>query len=416
MENIKNIKYLLRDINIVRKKFEEREKNEDNFNMFTILRKESDEVYLHSRFLSALLDPNGPHRLGTIFLNSFLDRIESDFEYDEKSLEVYPNNLNRSEYKEIDICFIDRIGKRAVMVENKIYHKDSNHEDKGQLENYYGKLIEEDKIPEDGIEVYYLTLDGHEPSEDSVKLSGKYPTLQDKVKCISYSVEILDWLRDLVKECYNKPSLRESVIQYIKLIESMTNNDLSLEEIKELSNLIGQNEDNIQSTKVLLDNFIHIKWHTIHDFWQELILEFINRDFKIQYQVENEEIDNLVNGNQKTRRIDLEVQIKFKNVPVWIRNEYDEWLFWGVYTDEENKLSKNLISKLNKLKSGYSVYESDENWLCYKFFGDCEQEKICFSDFSCEGTFNLISGKYRKEIIIKLSNQIEEFINKLHEL
>ena len=143
MENIKNIKYLLRDINIVRKKFEEREKNEDNFNMFTILRKESDEVYLHSRFLSALLDPNGPHRLGTIFLNSFLDRIESDFEYDEKSLEVYPNNLNRSEYKEIDICFIDRIGKRAVMVENKIYHKDSNHEDKGQLENYYGKLIEE---------------------------------------------------------------------------------------------------------------------------------------------------------------------------------------------------------------------------------------------------------------------------------
>lgn len=416
MENIKNIKYLLRDINIVRKKFEEREKNEDNFNMFTILRKESDEVYLHSRFLSALLDPNGPHRLGTIFLNSFLDRIESDFEYDEKSIEVYPNNLNRSEYKEIDICFIDRIGKRAVMVENKIYHKDSNHEDKGQLENYYGKLIEEDKIPEDGIEVYYLTLDGHEPSEDSVKLSGKYPTLQDKVKCISYSVEILDWLRDLVKECYNKPSLRESVIQYIKLIESMTNNDLSLEEIKELSNLIGQNEDNIQSTKVLLDNFIHIKWHTIHDFWQELILELINRDFKIQYQVENEEIDNLVHGNQKTRRIDLEVQIKFKNVPVWIRNEYDEWLFWGVYTDEENKLSKNLISKLNKLKSGYSVYESDENWLCYKFFGDCEQEKICFSDFSCEGTFNLISGKYRKEIIIKLSNQIEEFINKLHEL
>lgn len=416
MNDIKNIKYLLRDINIVRKKFEEREKNEDNFNMFTILRKESDEVYLHSRFLSALLDPNGPHRLGTIFLNSFLDRIESDFEYDEKSLEVYPNNLNRSEYKEIDICFIDRIGKRAVMVENKIYHKDSNHEDKGQLENYYGKLIEEDKIPEDGIEVYYLTLDGHEPSEDSVKLSGKYPTLQDKVKCISYSVEILDWLRDLVKECYNKPSLRESVIQYIKLIESMTNNDLSLEEIKELSNLIGQNEDNIQSTKVLLDNFIHIKWHTIHDFWQELILELINRDFKIQYQVENEEIDNLVHGNQKTRRIDLEVQIKFKNVPVWIRNEYDEWLFWGVYTDEENKLSKSLISKLNKLKSGYSVYESDENWLCYKFFGDCEQEKICFSDFSCEGTFNLISGKYRKEIIIKLSNQIEEFINKLHEL
>ena len=261
MEDIKNIKYLLRDINIVRKKYEEREKNEDNFNMFTILRKESDEVYLHSRFLSALLDSNGPHRLGTIFLNSFLDRIGSDFDYDEKSLEVYPNNLNRSEYKEIDICFIDRVTKKAIMVENKIYHEDTNHEDKGQLENYYGRLIEEDKIPEDGIEVYYLTLDGHEPSEDSVKLSGKYPKLQDKVKCISYSVEILEWLRTIVKECYNKPSLRESIIQYIKIVENMTNNDISIDERKEITSLIGMNEDNLLSAKLLIDNFNHVKWH-----------------------------------------------------------------------------------------------------------------------------------------------------------
>lgn len=51
MEDIKNIKYLLRGINIVRKKFEEREKNEDNFNMFTILRKASDEVYLHINYV-----------------------------------------------------------------------------------------------------------------------------------------------------------------------------------------------------------------------------------------------------------------------------------------------------------------------------------------------------------------------------
>lgn len=413
MEDIKNIKYLLRDINIVRKKFEEREKNEDNFNMFTILRKESDEVYLHSRFLSALFDPNGPHRLGTLFLNSFLDRIGSDFGYDEKSLEVYPNNQSRSEYKEIDICFIDRVAKKAVMVENKIYHEDTNHEDKGQLENYYGRLIEEDKIPEDGIEVYYLTLDGHEPSEDSVKLSGKYPKLQDKVKCISYSIEILEWLRAIVKECYNKPSLRESIIQYIKIVENMTNNDLSVDEIKELSNLIGENEDNLQSTRVLLDNFIHIKWHTIHDFWEELVAEFINKGFKIQYQVENEDIDNLVHGNQRQRKVDLEINIKSQNIPIWIKNEYGDFLFWGVYMDEENRIPKSLISKINKLTSGHSEFDSDEYWLCYKYFGDVEQEKICLSDFSCEGTFKLISVKYRKTIIIKLVNMIEDFINKL---
>lgn len=120
-----------------------------------------------------------------------------------------------------------------------------------------------------------------------------------------------------------------------------------------------------------------------------------------------------MHGSQKTRKVDLEIKIKDKNIPIWIKNEYDEWLFWGIYMDEENKIPKSLISKINKLTSVHSGFESDEYWLCYKYFGDVEQEKICFSDFSCEGTFKLISMKYRKEIIIKLVNRVEDFINKL---
>lgn len=415
MENIKNIKYLLRDINIVRKKFEEREKNEDNFNMFTILRKESDEVYLHSRFLSALLDPCGPHRLGTIFLNSFLDRIESDFEYDEKSLEVYPNNQNRSEYKEIDICFIDRVAKKAVMVENKIYHEDTNHEDKGQLENYYGRLIEEDKIPEDGIEVYYLTLDGHEPSEDSVKLSGKYPKLQDKVKCISYSVEILEWLRTIVKECYNKPSLRESIIQYIKIVENMTNNDISIDERKEITSLIGMNEDNLLSAKLLIDNFDHVKWHTTYDFCIELESELRNRGFEILHKPVEDEITNLVHGGPIKRKVDMAYVIKKENFPIWINADFDEWIYWGVCNDkdEEIKVPKVLLPKIKQFSLENSDFEKEEVWICWKYFGDNENDRICLSDFSCEGTFRLISPQYRKMMIQRLVNKIEVFVNEV---
>lgn len=411
MENIKNIKYLLRDINIVRKKFEEREKNEDNFNMFTILRKESDEVYLHSRFLSALLDPNGPHRLGTIFLDLFLKRLESRFVYDEKSLEVYPNNLNRSEYKEIDICFIDRITKKAVMVENKIYHEDTNHEDKGQLENYYGRLIEEDKIHEDGIEVYYLTLDGHEPSEDSVKLSGKYPKLQDKVKCISYSVEILEWLRTIVKECYNKPSLRESIIQYIKIVENMTNNDISIDERKEITNLIGMNEDNLMSAKLLIDNFSHVKWHTIYDFYIELETELQYRGFEILHKPEEKDITNLVHGGPIKRKVDLELTARKENVPVWISAEFTDWLFWGVCNDKI--LSKEISSKIKSFMAENRVFTQEDIWLCWKYFGDSDNEKIYFPDFSEEGTFRLISPQYRKGMIQRLVNEIEVFINEV---
>lgn len=415
MEEIKNIKYLLRDINIVRKKFEEREKNEDNFNMFTILRKESDEVYLHSRFLSALLDPNGPHKLGTIFLDSFLDRINSDFDYNEKSLEVYPNNLNRSEYKEIDICFIDRVTKKAVMVENKIYHEDTNHEDKGQLENYYGRLIEEDKIPEGGIEVYYLTLEGHEPSEDSVKLSGKYPKLQNKVRCISYSVEILEWLRDIVKECYNKPSLRESIIQYIKIVENMTNNDASIEEIKEIVHLIAMNEDNLLSTRYLFDNIDNVKCHIVIKFCKELEQELLEKDFKIVIRPKDDDLKNLIKGNQRTRRVDTKFIIEKEKFPIWINAGYDKWIHIGVFNEEDNnvKVSRTYQQKLKRFLSENDDYVIEGNWECWKVIGEDDNERICLSDFKHEGTFRLISPQYRKRMILRLINEINTFINKV---
>lgn len=412
MDDIKNIKYLLRDINIVRKKIEEREENEEIFNIFTILRKKTDEVYLHSRFLSALLDPSGPHKLGTFILNAFLYIVGSKFKYNENTLKVYPNNKKRSEYKNIDICFIDRAIRQAVIIENKIRHFDTNHEDKGQLENYYEKLIEEDKIPEDDIEVYYLTLNGHEPSEESVNLSGKFPKLKEKVKCISYSVEILDWLREVAKESYNWPALRETIIQYTKLIKAMTGKDLNEIEIKEIKKVIELNEENMLSTKLLIDNFIHVRSYTIQDFWNELTTEFSNRNFKILKTIKEEEIKNLVYNGQK---IFLEIVIKKKDVPIWIKNDFNGWLFWGVYNDEENQIPKSLIKKIDNLISKYSEFESDEYWPCYKYFGETEQEKIRLSDFSCEGTFKLISGKDRKKVIIKLANQIEDFINKLQE-
>ena len=413
MEYIKNIKHLLMDINIVRKKFEEIENNEDNFNVFTILRKKSDEVYLHSRFLSALLDPNGPHRLGTIFLNSFLDRIESIFEYGKKSLEVYPNNQNRSEYKEIDICF--RVAKKAAIIENKIYHEDTNHEDKGQLENYYGRLIEEDKIPEDGIEVYYLTLDGHEPSEDSVNLSGKYPKLQNKVKCISYSIEILEWLRTIVKECYNKPSLRESIIQYIKIVEDMTNNNISIDERKEITSLIGMSEDNLMSAKLLIDNFDHVKWHTTYDFCIELESELRNRGFEILHKPVKDEITNLVHGGPIKRKVDLVFTVRKEEIPVWIRADFADWLYCGVCNDKEEtaKVSEEISSKIKSFVSDNNDFTQDDIWLCWKYFGESDNEKIYFPDFSEEGTFRLISPQYRNMMIKRLVNEIDAFINEV---
>ena len=418
MHNFKNLEFLLRELNITRKKYEERVKNEDNFNLFTILKKESDEVYLHSRFLSSLLDPSGPHKMGTYFLDSFLEIIKSEFKYNKNTLEVYPNNYDRCEYKEIDICFIDRYLQKAVILENKIFHTDSNHKDIGQLENYYNKLITEDYIPEDGIEVYYLTLEGHEPSENSTNKSGQYPQLKDKVRCISYSLEILEWLDNSVKASYNKPLLRESINQYIKLIEEMTNNDTTEEEHKEIIEIIGKNEDNLLSTKLLLDNFNHVKWYTLKYFWSELISKLTINGYIIKQTINDTDLDTLVFGGQRQRKIDLEIDFIKNGLMIFITANYDDWLYWGIYEKSitNYKITPALKSKIKLFIKNNSQFIQDGDGARYKYFDFTDDENICCSDFDCDGTFNLISPRHREQIIQKIVDEINKYFYKIENI
>lgn len=52
------------------------ESKEHSFNIFSILRREHDEVNLHSRFLFELLNPQGTHQQKGAFLALFLQQLK----------------------------------------------------------------------------------------------------------------------------------------------------------------------------------------------------------------------------------------------------------------------------------------------------------------------------------------------------
>lgn len=122
------------------------------------------------------------------------------------------------------------------------------------MKNIIGKLWKKG-YSKDNIDIYYLTLDQHEPTEESVSTSGKYPELVEKVQCISYGSEIIEWLKECAKESYAKPILRESINQYINLLQKMTNNESSVSERIELMNIVGKNADNLGKRDVLDKEF-----------------------------------------------------------------------------------------------------------------------------------------------------------------
>lgn len=412
-EQIRNLQTLLQRLDIVRDKISARNESKEKFNVFTCLMDSNDEVNLHSRFLSSLLDPHGSHGLGFAPIVQFLKILNSSFQYNQDSLEVIPSSSNWCEYKEIDILLIDRKTNHAVIIENKINAYDSNHEEEGQLERYYRRLIEEDKIPQGNVEVYYLTTDGHEPSNESVSTSSKYKALPNIVRCITYGNEILQWLQQCMQIACNKPYIRETIAQYINLIKEMTN-DTEIEDRLEILNIISKNDDTLASAKLLFDNFRHIQWHTIFNLFNDFYSEIENRGYTCISRVENSMIDDIVHGGPQKRKQYPKFHFKKGDgIEITIGCDYDDWFYFGLYSKTNKILDKNKICDFIRSNQDYEQdCYIDKDWIFTKYFDFPDEYAINIWDFYHNGTFRIINPQTRKETIRKYLNDMEDFLYK----
>lgn len=383
---MERLKELFLSINELKSNYD-KPRNKDKFNVFSALHKEHDEVNLHSRFISYLLSPESGHGMDKYFLQIFIRKIlklsEKDFSLSKITLR--PNEAIKSEFKEIDILVINKQTKQAIIIENKIFANDSNRKDEdkkndgydGQLERYYNTIkkgVDKDKnkIPDfqcDNVHIYYLTMDkDKQPSTDSIG------ELKD-LKIIYYENEIVDWLEKCIEEIPKEKSLLSSIIQqYINLINKMTHNDISIDEKIDLKNKVAENWE---SVKYLNDNFKHVKWHTVFDFWSAL-----KSELEKVYQ-------NVSFHPNEFSKIIGEVTHNNKSINHGIN-----------FTIEEGR--KAYISSSGKLSWG--ILEPKK----WADFNNEILENISFSDFSTENTYRLIDKKNMADAIRKILNEISE--------
>lgn len=405
-----NLSTLLKKLSVIQMKFEELSKANETFNIFSVLHKDHDERRLHSRFLAALLNPEGSHKMNEKFLTIFLYTVGLP-DIDLNNAVVYPTEADKSENSNIDILIIDRKSKNAIVIENKIYAGDSNNEKGGQLERYYEHVKSAEKIPSKNIHVFYLTLDGHEPTEES--LGGINTELSKKYHCISYKIEILEWLNICLEKTAATPFLRESILQYITLIKKMTN-DTSIEERLEIKKLIAKSTENMNSAKLLVDNFNHVKWHTMREFWDELCSRLKEQGYTIISSPTDKNISDTAHfldykkGFKNNNNYGIYFR-PFDGLQLYIWNEYGSNLYWGC--EKENKTDSEYKKKIKGFCSGKEGFDVSESSVFRKYFQLTDDESIYFPDFSYPGTFNLIQPEYRNRIITKMLKEIKKFVD-----
>lgn len=201
------LKDFLLDINCLK----ELDKWTDDFNLFDVLRITNMEIR-HSNILAWLFDPNESHAMGDAFIKEFVRKLaekneREDFDYFAFMLQDFYSYQVYREANHIDIVLLSREEKTAIIIENKIWSGESEH----QLQEYYEKSLVEYK---DCAEILYvfLTPDGSDSSNPERWISFSYEEIIEALECAVADTNLRPEVALLIKnyiETVRKKIMRE---------------------------------------------------------------------------------------------------------------------------------------------------------------------------------------------------------------
>lgn len=225
-----------------------------NFNLFAILRRETDEVHTHSAILAELLNPTGSHGQGPVFAQLFAKRFRIPDEGIERAHVRCEQTVDKGSRADI----LMEWEETCVVVENKIYASDQPK----QLERYHAHAKKWDSN-----KVIYLTLHGDDPSDDS--LGSLQP---EEIACISYESDVVAWLDDCIKEVARVPQIREILAHYQALVRKLTGKSTG-ELTMDLKELLAHKQGEVYNFELapkIADAMTAFSIDTEWQFWQTL--------------------------------------------------------------------------------------------------------------------------------------------------
>ena len=331
----------------------------------------SNETRTHSAFLAALLNPNGSHGMGDSFLNLFLNEINfNDLDTKTSFIEIEKNaGFISKEYENggrIDILIQDCKG-RAIIIENKIYAGDQYK----QLYRYYqyGKNNYTD------FKLIYLNLYGNNPSDGSTKGYETTLELGKDFHVISYRDTITKWLSNCINknEIIEKPTVKETIEQYIKLIKNLTGQSKQKNMEKNIAEIISSNSENIEAAFIIArSSLIGVKENLIKQLAKQLEDRAKSKDIYFKsypnWGLENEEtsVDFLIPNSKKSIKIKFLFDYIFCDLSIGLDAEDCQ---------KENPIEfAKLRTEICKILSYIGEEKKFTNWLFLHYYSNNNSE------------------------------------------
>lgn len=310
------------------------------FNLFTTLLKAHDETRLHSRFIAHLLDSNGNHDCGNLFLNLFIDTVnEENSKESEQSVEFRSEEFVKIKESKIVCCRTEQpteSGRRIdiylkfegfkIAIENKIWAEEQSN----QIADY-AKYIKSEEINNF---LLYLTLDGKESTT-----AGEH-----KYLCISYEKHILKWLGKCLKVSYKYININQAIQQYENVVKQLTNQTMENEDMNIIKDMIKNNPMIIKYQSQIDSSVNEIK----RDFIGELLASL-----SAEYKAERK-------GSKS--RLFVDISLKEIVSPITIRIRHDEKASFAIGVLSTSNKNDKIFYELNKIFDDSMSNDSGRGW------------------------------------------------------
>ena len=328
--------------------------NTKSANVLYMLGVENKEVII-CRLLASLIEPNGLHCLGIEPLKIFLNCMNVNKEYSDNTLSnaMVETEELISDNRRVDIVI--HIDNDVIPIEVKLYAKDQD----AQLCDYfnYYKAIDKDK---DIDKIYYLTIDGKEPSKSSVDNLKK-----ENYSCISFFKEIYSFLSDLEELSTGAENDLIKIIKDFKeVISNLKNDEENMKEIVE--KITKCFEDNNNKAE---NEFLQIVKYS-DEIWDEIrfltlknsIEEKTNNKYSLRREIKNKGELNFDTHckyaitYKKTEFAYLAIDL---NLYIVIKDKEERKNFNVKYNDNDSNVYKNTKTK-NEYVWRYIKFNNDK--------------------------------------------------------
>jgi len=344
-ENELKLISVLERIKSINDKYNEIDKiNGVNFNIFSILNMERNEVNTHSNFIFELLNPDGLHNKGDVFLKLFFKKVLGlDYDTNIRSTQVVQEDTT-IENRRID--FTIETEQYQIGIEMKIDAKDQKH----QLFDYYAELKHRKKNDQE-VQLFYLTLNGKEPDQNSIRRNGNILDIDREFKLISFEFHIINWLNECIKESATNTTIREALIQYLNLVNKITNKSNSEGRKKEMTDLF-KNSENLKAYLEAEDDVLEIKIELQCRFWNALEEKLHDENLPFEFNDTNNStnIKEAVEKYYKNKKYNkgYEYTLVFESVKnLYFVVTVDNDVYYEIVSTEGNNA---LISKIEERK------------------------------------------------------------------